>query len=576
MVNCMGMIFDRIFNFCSYQGLNCPAGSACTGGILRKSLPAGKRRVFFAMLAAEMLLFVGSVFPVMAQGLAVPGEMDMEAGSAVPGEMDMAAEQAIPEETVVVVLDPGHGGENLGAEYEGYTEKNMTMAVAKAMKEELEKYEGIRVYLTHDTDRDMSLEERAEYARQMDADFLFCLHFNMSEEHNKFGAEVWVSAFGDKYQKGYTFASVEMDLLEQEGLYSRGIKTRLNEAGEDYYGILRHATAKDVPAALIEHCHLDQANDQDFYNSEEKIKQFGILDATAAAKYFGLRSESLGVDYSNYKNVEIPEPAMPVKPDTSEPDVCMIEVGDVDGRTGEVTINVTAADYDSYILYYSYSYDGGETFSDLQRWEPRGNDSLTFVMKVPSDMIPEAVVNVYNGYDKVTESNHVALPSMRYEEVLEAGNMTAKSNAGSRGAGTEAGAAGEAGQAGAGNGAAGEAGQAGEGTAGKSGAGSAGSGPAGGTGAEGSGRREGTGGSNSGAEGGREGMAGGYEGGMGGRGDASGPAGKSGPSVWYFLQVSFVCAGILFALVVTARLLTGSRWGRHAPSGNSKKKRRRK
>ena len=110
--------------------------------------------------------------------------------------------RAEAEEPIVVVLDPGHGGKNLGAEYEEYTEKEMTMVVAKAMKAELEQYEGIEVYLTHeDAGQDMSLEERAEFARKLDADFLFCLHFNMSEEHNKFGAEVWVSAFGDKYQK---------------------------------------------------------------------------------------------------------------------------------------------------------------------------------------------------------------------------------------------------------------------------------------------------------------------------------------------------------------------------------------
>lgn len=71
-------------------------------------------------------------------------------------------------EPVVVVLDPGHGGENLGAEYGEYTEKEMTMAVAKAMKEELEKYEGIEVYLTHETDKDMSLEERAVFPRHQD------------------------------------------------------------------------------------------------------------------------------------------------------------------------------------------------------------------------------------------------------------------------------------------------------------------------------------------------------------------------------------------------------------------------
>lgn len=49
--------------------------------------------------------------------------------------------------------------------------KNMTMIVALAMKEELEKYEGIEVYLTREEDKDMSLEERAEYAASRNADF---------------------------------------------------------------------------------------------------------------------------------------------------------------------------------------------------------------------------------------------------------------------------------------------------------------------------------------------------------------------------------------------------------------------
>ena len=42
-------------------------------------------------------------------------------------------------ERLVFVIDPGHGGENLGAEYDGYTEKEITMPMAIAMKEELEK-----------------------------------------------------------------------------------------------------------------------------------------------------------------------------------------------------------------------------------------------------------------------------------------------------------------------------------------------------------------------------------------------------------------------------------------------------
>ena len=143
-------------------------------------------------------------------------------------------------ETLCIVIDPGHGGENLGGEYEDYTEKEMTMVVARAMKEELEQYEGVTVYLTRDGDQELSLDERCEFAERVGADFLFCLHFNMSEHHTLFGAECWVSAFGENYSKGYGFASVEMELLQELGLYSRGIKTRLNDRGTDYYGIIRH------------------------------------------------------------------------------------------------------------------------------------------------------------------------------------------------------------------------------------------------------------------------------------------------------------------------------------------------
>lgn len=328
------------------------------------------------------------------------------------------------DEPVIVVIDPGHGGENLGAEYENYVEKEMTMIVADAMKEELEKYDGIQVYMTRygDIETDMTLEERSEFAKSVNADFMFCLHFNMSEYHTLFGAECWISAFGEGYSKGYSFASVEMDLLQELGLYSRGIKTRLNKKGTDYYGIIRTATEREIPCVLIEHCHLDQENDKPFYDYDEKLKAFGKLDATAVAKYFHLRSEELGMDYSGYQNVEVPVPSGVVKPDSTETDVCMIEVLDQNMETGEVTVQVSAMDYDSGMLYYAYSYDNGETFSELQKWGDKSQDTITFTMQVPPHIVPQIVVNGYNGYDLYKTSNMISLPSMDYkteEEIAE-------------------------------------------------------------------------------------------------------------------------------------------------------------
>ena len=327
----------------------------------------------------------------------------------------------------VIVIDPGHGGENLGAQYDGYTEKEMTMIVARAMKEELEKYENVAVYLTHDTDTDMSLEERAEFALQKQADFLFCLHFNSSVKHNLYGAEVWIPAFDDYYVSGRQFAEIEMEVLTGSGLYSRGIKTKLSKRGDDYYGILRHCSERQIPSVLIEHCHLDHDYDKPFYQKgEEQLREFGRKDAEAAARYFGLVSAVLGTDYSQETLREIKRPEGAVKPDETQPETCDIRVLSIDEKTGEITVNMTASDSDSYIQYYQYSFDGGSTVSELKKW-PRpvwyqSDPELTFKVTVPFDEEIRLCAYAYNGFDLKTMSNIVPvakIPSFREEEITK-------------------------------------------------------------------------------------------------------------------------------------------------------------
>ena len=79
------------------------------------------------------------------------------------------------EHELVIVIDPGHGGTQGGADdgasYDGITERYINVATAKAMYEELSTYEGVTVYLTHDSpDTQMSLRERAEFAKSVNAD----------------------------------------------------------------------------------------------------------------------------------------------------------------------------------------------------------------------------------------------------------------------------------------------------------------------------------------------------------------------------------------------------------------------
>lgn len=316
-------------------------------------------------------------------------------------------QKAFAAEPFIVVIDPGHGGENLGADYEEYTEKEINLLVANAMYEELTKYDGVEVYMTRTKDQNLSLAERAQYAAGVNADLMVVLHFNMSEQHTLFGSEVWVSAFGEYYQKGASLGEMILDEFDTLGTYRKGVKTRLNDDGEDYYGSIREARARGVTAVLVEHCYLDHEKDAPFRDSEEKLVRFGQLDAVAAAKYLGLSSEELGVDYSNYEPVQIALPSAAVKPDTTPPDICYLELVEADKENRTIKLRLSAVDYDSGMLFYSYSLDGGGTFSSLREWP--GSDTFQFTVEVPDGISPHIVVNAYNKYDIYAASNELKI-----------------------------------------------------------------------------------------------------------------------------------------------------------------------
>lgn len=344
--------------------------------LLKNSINEWKDRTVADMLCLcfSFCLLLGLSVCVYAEAMpCVKAEETTADAESAPVSADAPAGEGIeelPEEKLVIVIDPGHGGDEEGGMYDSFVEKDMTLITAKAMKEELEKYEDVTVFLTREDDRKMSLEERVAYAKEVQADFLFCLHYNLSQDHNTlFGAECWVSAFGRHYSEGYAFADIEIGALADLGLYSRGVKTRLGKKGTDYYGIIRHAVEQDLTCVLIEHCHMDHENDRPFCEGREQWEAFGRLDAQSAAKYFRLKSETLGVDYSDYPVLDVPVPVSVMKPDTTEPDICMIEVTDQEMETGNVTVELSAADYDSGMLYYDYSYDGGNTFSPGLRGE---------------------------------------------------------------------------------------------------------------------------------------------------------------------------------------------------------------
>lgn len=314
---------------------------------------------------------------------------------------------------LVIVIDPGHGGENLGT-IDGETDENvMALITAQAMYDELIKYDNVQVFMTRTEDIDLSLKERAEFAKKVGADFLFSIHYNASESNELYGSEVWVSTFAPYNAYGYQFGYEFLTAMRELGLFNRGVKTRLSTKELDYYGIIRECVTREIPALIIEHCHVDIANDIPFCDTEEEWKNFGIADATAVAKYFGLKSKELQVDYSGYELVKVDiENIVPqTKSDKTQPEVCHIDLISADFDTCTLKLSVTGSDADSPMMTYSYSLDGGETFTPREPWPGcntltgKYQNNFTLTIDIPSGTRPTVIVRGYNMYDLHTDSN---------------------------------------------------------------------------------------------------------------------------------------------------------------------------
>ena len=324
-------------------------------------------------------------------------------------------------EEYIIVLDPGHGGEALGGQTEEYIEQEINLITAKSMYERLSQYEGVTVYLTHDEigEVDISRTDRAKIAFEYDADYLFSLHYNMSANHNLYGTEVWTSAFGNEYVFGQTIGNIiTNDISSEFGLFNRGVKVRLNKKRNDYYGIIQMCRKEGIPAIIIEHCHLDSEKDSAVLGSiSDIVVKFGEADADAVAKYLGLKSSSLGIDYSDYQ-YDVVSGSEFNPPDESEPEYVNVRINSSDIYEGTCNITIDADDSDGRMQYYAISMDGGNTFGEMLPWS---NDMSALnpedVKEINADieLIPgiesRLVVRGYNQYELYTDSSVSLLPA---------------------------------------------------------------------------------------------------------------------------------------------------------------------
>lgn len=112
----------------------------------------------------------------------------------------------------IVTVDAGHGGEDTGAHGPGgVLEKNVTLAVARALVDELNRLPGVRGVLTRSGDYFIPLRERYRMAERMKADLFISVHCNSSRRRGSgSGTEVYfLSLRGASDQADADLASAE-------------------------------------------------------------------------------------------------------------------------------------------------------------------------------------------------------------------------------------------------------------------------------------------------------------------------------------------------------------------------------
>ncbi|MBS0505677.1 MAG: N-acetylmuramoyl-L-alanine amidase [Proteobacteria bacterium] len=135
------------------------------------------------MLGGAVLLLGLAGFAVMSPGEAAPDGRILTILLDPPVPAPPLPGVVGPAGAPLIVIDAGHGGHDPGARAQsGEAEKDLTLAVALAVRDALAKDVRVRVALTRDDDRFLVLNERYEMARRLGASLFLSIHADSAGE----------------------------------------------------------------------------------------------------------------------------------------------------------------------------------------------------------------------------------------------------------------------------------------------------------------------------------------------------------------------------------------------------------
>ncbi len=290
------------------------------------------RALLLIVLAVPALLMgaaqaLGEHIPVPAFGrdyvvrIALDGASDAFVLPAVAGAQD----PSLP----LVVIDPGHGGRDPGASGGGVREKDVVLAMALRLRELLLEAGGIRVALTREDDSMITLVERPEIARRLDADLFISIHADSAGQSSDVsGASVYTLSNEASSEAAARFAARENSadrlngvIVEDQSAIVNQVLVELSQgrtqeqSGEFAALIVRegegriafHPSAQrsaalavlrapDVPAVLFESGFVTSREDRAKLTTEEGRGAYADVLARAIRVYFARRSDPGALD----------------------------------------------------------------------------------------------------------------------------------------------------------------------------------------------------------------------------------------------------------------------------------------
>lgn len=232
----------------------------------------------------------------------------------------------------LVVIDAGHGGRDpgaTGADAQGrkVQEKDITLALALALRDELLRSGRIRVALTRADDRILPLGHRPEIARQLDADLFFSIHADSAGTRDDVrGASIYTLSVAASSEAAARFAARENDADRLNGIAIDGqseavsailvglSQRRAQEDALEFTGLVlreggeqlafhpqprRSAAlavlrAPDVPSVLFESGFVTNQLDRTRLTTPEGQGQYAAVLARAIRVYFARRTDAAG------------------------------------------------------------------------------------------------------------------------------------------------------------------------------------------------------------------------------------------------------------------------------------------